>query len=122
MIESWEDVLTEKQYKDFLTASVTALISFEITCSKSNILSRLEIAYMNGMRLCFYPVHIAEEFGITTSCIVVEDNFQRCGVGILYPMSGDYGPYNPYWVVLTFKLTPKYLEQIKSKLIGKVAE
>ncbi len=122
MIESWDDAITLKQQKELLEASVEALISLALACERNDVQKRLEIAYMDGMKLCFYPASVAKDFFNGNLRLVVEDNFSRCGSGRLFPVGGDYSPHNYYWAVQTFRLMPEFLKGLVTKLHEKVIE
>ena len=73
--------------------------------------------------LCFYPLPTAVAFNIGEPCLVVEDNFGRCGGGSLIKIKDDQNyMYNFFWAVQTFRLAPKFLREFALKLYEKVSE
>ncbi len=121
MIESWDDAITVKQHIELQKDAVEALSSFDQACKNNDVRLRLEIAYIDGMRLCFYPVVIARDFGVNYSGLVVEKNFGRRDAELL-PVHFNVSYYHYDWAVRTFRLTPKFLREFTNKLYEKVLE
>lgn len=122
MIESWDDVITDKQHAEIQVHSVEALVALEHDCQRQKVRVRLEIAYMDGKNLCYYPASFVNKFFDCgeSGRLVIEDNFRKCGGGKLYPVSNGYSLYNSYWAVEYFRLTPKFLREFSLKLFEKV--
>ncbi len=123
MIESWDDAVTLKQREELLVAAMNELDSLEKACQNNDVQVRLEIAYMNGSRLCFYPKSNSEDLSVKDGygMLVVEFNFGKAGAW-LSPVDLDLNLCTPSWAVKTFKLTPKFLREFALKLHAKVYE
>ena len=123
MIESWDDVLTAEQFDNFMNEADRELRSLLRAFVAKNANKRIVLEYVNGCRLCFYPLLTAVEFNIGEPCLVVEDNFSRCGGGSLIKIKDDQSYKNNFfWAVQTFRLTPKFLREFALKLYEKVSE
>lgn len=121
MIESWDDVLTADQYSEISDLARKSFLSLVSAFNSGRVGAIVKIEYMDGMRLCFYPAHEAQKFGIEKAGLVAENFRDRDGKPLI-KIENDCSRYNAAWAISTFRLTPKFLKDFLRKLHEKVSE